>query len=500
MKIAMKKLVIFKNLMSKIIRNSFFNFNTGLKSVCTCFTFMVESSFANFSIMDVLRQKIKNKSANIVIIGLGYVGLPVACLFAKSGFRVLGIDLGSKKVELINKGISPLDTIEEGIGNLVEKAVKKHGLVASVDYDSVKKADVIIIAVDTPVDERNHTPTYKALKSALTSVGKNLKNPSLVIIESTIAPGTVDNLVVPTLEKISGMVVNKDFYVGHCPERLKANKLLHQIQHYPRVVGGLTKETSETMVFLYKNIVSADLDTTDPLTAEIVKTEENSFSDTLIAQANALALLSHIYGVDVNEVINLIKKIPGHWSAYLNPGPGVGGHCIPKDPYLKIYQLKKLKNIGKEGRLVQKYVTTIREVNDFMPEHITNLLSRALKEFDISLRDSKITVLGYSYKENTDDSRNSPTESLVHILKKKVTGLKIQDPYIKEMKGDVKEALRGSDALVLMVGHDSYRSLKLKEIKKLLKRPIIIDGRNFFSREEALKLGFKYKGVGNDKI
>ena len=181
--------------------------------------------------MENLEKKIKNKVEKIAVGGLGYVGLPVACLFAKKGFSVTGIDRGKEKVDLINNGISPLDTVEDGIGELVRSAVKKHGLIATTNYDVVKESDIFIIAVETPIDKRTHQPIYEALKSALISVGDNLNKGSPVIVESTIAPGTTDNLVVPTLEKTSGMEVNKDFFVGHCPERVKANRLLYQLKN-----------------------------------------------------------------------------------------------------------------------------------------------------------------------------------------------------------------------------------------------------------------------------
>ena len=446
--------------------------------------------------MNELKKKIKNKSAKIVIVGLGYVGLPVACLFAKKGFSVAGINRGKEKVDLINKGVSPLDTVEEGIAELVKEAVKKHGLAATTDYKPIQNADIVIIAVETPVDEKTHLPNYKSLKSALTSVGDNLKKGTLVVVESTIAPGTTDSLVVPTLEKTSKLQVNKDFFVGHCPERVKANRLLYQLKNYPRVIGGLTKETGNVMALLYKTIIKADLDITDPLTAEVVKTEENTFSDTLIAQANALALLSQSYGVNAHEVTALIRKIPGHWVSYLNPGPGVGGHCIPKDPYLKISKLQKNTN-GRADKLVSQLVNLVREINDYMPQNMVELLKKSMKEAHVKKENAKVVVFGYAYKENTDDSRNSPTEVLVKNLGGKVKEIKIHDPHVRQFNADMRKVLKGTDSLLLMVGHDKYKTIKLAEIKALMRSPIIIDGRNFFSREEAERLGFIYKGVGN---
>jgi len=447
--------------------------------------------------MQNLKKKIKDRSAKISVIGLGYVGLQVACLLAKVGFKVIGVDLDKKKVDSINKGISPLDTVEKGIGRLVSEAVKKGGLKAAATYQLVKESGVVIICVDTPVDERTRVPTYKSLKAALTSVGENLKEGCLVIVESTIAPGTTTNLVVPFLEKSSKMKVNKDFYVGHCPERLKPNRILLQLENYPRVIGGLTEETGQVMRQLYKTIVKGQLDVVDPLTAEVIKTEENSFGDTLIAQANALALLCQSYGVDVNQVIKSIRKIPGYWGSYLNPGPGVGGHCFPKDPYLKIAQLPKGKGVPEAKKLVSDFVRLTREINDYMPANVAYLLNEALKEAKIEAKKAKVAILGYSYKENTDDSRNSPTQSLTEELKGKIGEIRIQDPFINEFNSNLRETLKGADALVLMASHTPYEKLTFDYLKKTMNRPIIVDGRNFFSRDEAAKKGFIYKGVGN---
>ena len=447
-------------------------------------------------VMNKLKEKIKSKEAKIVVVGLGYVGLPVACLFAKAGFKVTGIDLDKKKITLINKGISPLDSVEEGIEDLVGSAVKK-GFYATPNYIVVKDAEVILVCVDTPVEANDHLPAYKALRGALTSIGENLRSGTLVIVESTIAPGTTTNLVIPTLQKSSGMKANKDFYVGHCPERLMPTRIFKQLKTYPRVVGGLTPETGQVMVELYKNITSGDLDRTDPLTAEVTKTEENSFGDTLIAQANALALLAQSYGVDGREVIKLVRKIPGYWGSYLNPGPGVGGHCLPKDPYLKIMQLKRSGGEEKAKTLVAQLVNLTREINDYMPKNMAALIEEALKEVKVVPKNATVALLGFAYKANTDDTRNSPTEALVKHLKGRVREVRIHDPFVREYQGDLETVLKGTNVLVLMCKHNDYAKIDLKKVKNLLATAAIVDGWNFFPKETARKMGFVYKGVGN---
>ncbi|MDP2671616.1 MAG: nucleotide sugar dehydrogenase [bacterium] len=447
--------------------------------------------------MEKLKQKIKNKEAKIVVVGLGYVGLPVACLLAKAGFAVKGIDLNKEKITLINKGVSPLDTVEEGIGQLVEETVKNKKLLATDDYAVSKEADVVIVCVETPVEEVDHLPAYKALRSALSSVGENLQKGSLVIVESTIAPGTTKQIVIPTLEEKSGMKLEVDFFVGHCPERLMPTRIFAQLKTYPRVVGGTSPKTAEAMTELYRNITSGDLDLVDPLTAEVTKTEENSFGDALIAQANAFALLCQSYGVDANQIIKLIRKIPGYWGAYLNPGPGVGGHCLPKDPYLKIMQLKASPGESRAKELVANLVNLNRAINDYMPENMTVLIEEALAQATIDPKKAKVALLGFAYKANTDDTRNSPTEALVECLQGRVAEIKIHDPFVQNYQGKLEETLKGVDVLVLMVKHDVYKEIDLAETKALLNKPVIVDAWAFFDKEKVKKAGFIYKGVGN---
>jgi UDP-N-acetyl-D-mannosaminuronic acid dehydrogenase len=445
--------------------------------------------------MNELRQKIKNKSVKVVVIGLGYVGLPLACLLAKAGFSVVGINRGKEKVDLVNKGKSPIKGKEPGLDQLLEKVIKSGKLIATTDYSVCKEADVVLIAVETPVDPKKHVPKYEALKAALNSLGKNLKKNSLVIIESTVAPGTMGNIVKPALEKASKKQVGHGFYLGNCPERVTPGRLLLQLENWPRVVGGMDKETANTAAFFYKKFLKGDVDPTSCITAEIVKTEENAFRDTLVAQANALSLLCEHFGANAHEVIGLIKKDPAH-KAYLNPGAGVGGHCLPKDGYLKIALARK--NI-KDKRIRHSVSLTklTREINDYMPFHMDFLLREGMKESGLSHKKPKITVLGYAYLANSDDTRNSPTESFLRLVGRKDFQTLIHDPFVKMYNSNLENTIKNSDALVLMVAHDMYKKLDLTRIKTLMSNALIIDGRNVFDKEKARKAGFIYKGVGN---
>lgn len=433
----------------------------------------------------------------VAICGLGYVGYPVAMLFADAGFDVIGVDILEDRVKSLNEGENPIKGQEPGLDDLVEEVFKKGNFRATADMKEYNLADYIIVAVQTPVAEENKKPTYENLKGALIGIGKNMKKGVTVIIESTIAPGTMEHVVKPILEEESGLKAGEDFLLANCPERLMPGHLLENIRYYNRVIGGWTPESAKKVKELYKNVVKGELQETDCITAEIVKAGENTYRDVQIAFANEMALLCEAYGANVwkvREFINNCKKVTETRPEALRqmhfPGAGVGGHCIPKDSWLLIHEVRDVVN--------PKLIPTARYINDFMPLHMFDLLKDGLKEVGKKLNEVNILVLGYAYDANSDDDRNTPTAPLIEKLKENKVKFEIQDPFIKDYKGDVKEMLKGKDAIVLMTGHDEYKELEYKDIANLMNNnPLIIDGRNIFDKEDARKNGFVYKGVGN---
>lgn len=433
----------------------------------------------------------------VAICGLGYVGYPVAMLFADAGFNVIGVDILDDRVKRLNAGENPIKGQEPGLDDLVEEVFKKGNFRATADMKEYGLANYIIVAVQTPVAEENKKPTYENLKGALKDIGKNMKKGVTVIIESTIAPGTMEHIVKPILEEESGLKAGKDFYLANCPERLMPGHLLENIRYYNRVIGGWTPESAKIVKELYENVVKGELQETDCITAEIVKAGENTYRDVQIAFANEMALLCEAYGANVwkvREFINNCKKVtetrPEALRQMHYPGAGVGGHCIPKDSWLLIHEVRDIVN--------PKLIPIARYINDFMPLHMFDLLEDGLKEVGKKLDEANILILGYAYDANSDDDRNTPTVPLIEKLKENRVKFEIQDPFIKDHKGDVKERLKGKDAIVLMTGHDEYKQLKYEEMVKLMnKNPLIIDGRNIFDKEDARENGFVYKGVGN---
>ncbi|MBN1122362.1 MAG: nucleotide sugar dehydrogenase [Anaerolineae bacterium] len=437
-----------------------------------------------------LHQKIEDKTARIGVIGLGYVGLPAACMFADAGFAVTGVDVKPDRVDLINQGQSPIEGDEPGLAELLTKVVEMGKFRATADYDALREADIVLIVVETPVDDTDHKPRYAALQSACRSLGAVLKDDALVICESTVAPGTVDGLIGPTLEEVSGKKANTDFYLGACPERVMPGKLLANLRGVSRVCGGSTSETARAMVSLYSHIVEADLDAADVITAELVKTTENAYRDVQIGFANEVAMICEANGANVWHVRELVNKSPFR-NMHL-PGAGVGGHCIPKDPWLLAFAAPDDVDL--------RIIPSARAVNDGMPLHILKLAEKALASHDHSLVDARLAVLGYAYLEESDDTRNSPSAILVEQLEKLGIDHMIHDPWVDAYKGDLFERIGGCDAAIIMVKHAAYRDMDLESLKDSLRTPILIDGRGLLDPEQVQAAGLTYYGIGRGDI
>jgi len=424
------------------------------------------------------------------VVGLGYVGVPVAAALADAGVRVVGIDIDPAKVAAINAGRSPLVGREPGLDELI----RKHGgkrLTATADYAACATADAVLVAVETPIDEDTKDPDYKALRSALRSLGANLRKGALVSIESTIAPGTMQKLVKPILERTSGKRTPRDFLLVHTPERLTAGKLLHNLRTVDRVIGGDDPRSLRRALNLYGKIVKAGIHPTNLLTAEIVKTAENTYWDVQLALANELALISEDYGVDAYEVRKLVNTTPRR--DLLVPGAGVGGHCIPKDPWLLLSGL---------GSYRASLVPAAREINDFMPERMATLTEDALREAGRRLAGATVAVLGFAYKENTDDARNSPAIPLIRILRRRGADVRIHDPFVKRQRGftvqrKLPDILKGADVAVLVTAHDAYRRADWRALGRKMRRRAFVDGRCVW---ESPPKGWVYRGIGRGQF
>ena len=445
----------------------------------------------------------------IVVIGLGYVGIPVAALFADvEGFNVTGVQRKSKrsgwKIDHLNRGKSPIEGEEPGLAELIERVVKKGTFRATDDISVYGEADAILIAVQTPVD-KNHIPRYESLRQVSQDIGRHMKKGALVVLESTVAPGTTDYMVKPILEEQSGMKAGVDFNLVFSYERVMLGRLLHNLTKLDRIVGGITPECTRRGVELYSHIVEAKLHATDSLTAEVSKVTENTYRDVNIAFANEVALICESLGVDVHEVrryVNSLPNIPGDPAKnplrmMHIPGAGVGGHCLPKDPWLLKYGLDAYGDFKFEPRVIIES----RRINDSMPSHMVELIGEALNEKNLEMEDAKITLLGVAFLPNSDDTRNTPTYPLFNLLKERCADVMVHDPYVEEYKdmeigNDLEATVQGSDAIALVTRHDEYKEMSLDWLRGKMRTPVIVDGRNNFRREECLNAGFSFRGVG----
>ncbi len=360
---------------------------------------------------------------HVVVIGMGYVGIPCAALLADvPGFSVTGIQRRSQrsgwKIDHLNAGLCPFEGDEPGLGDLLHRvAVEKKSFRVTDDYSVCAEADVILIDVQTPTDQAR-VPHYESLREVCAEAGRHLRPGTLVVIESTVAPGTTQHIALPILQNESGLSAglsvtgngsDQRFFLAFSYERVMPGKLLTYITDFPRVVGGIDAESTRRAVDLYRHIVNAEITPTDVLTAEMAKVVENAYRDVNIAFANEVALACERMGVNVFEVRGLINARPDRHMHI--PGAGVGGHCLPKDSWLLQYGLETygapaLGVNEEDGHL--RLIPMAREINDGMPQHMAELVRAALLEAGRPIQGAKVVLLGVSYLENADDTRNTP--------------------------------------------------------------------------------------------
>ena len=440
-------------------------------------------------------------ATKITVIGMGYVGIPCAALLADvEGFQVTGLQRRSKrsgwKIEQLNEGKSPFEGNEPGLDELIARVVAKGSFKVTDDIEVLTDSDVILIDVQTPTDEQ-HIPQYHSLKQVCEQIGQRIKKGTLVVVESTVAPGTTQNVVQKIIEEQSGLRGGEDFDLAFAYERVMPGKLINNIVNLPRIVGGITPESAERAVAIYSKIVKAKLHTTDVLTAELSKTIENAYRDVNIAFVNEMALVCESLGVNVYEIIDLVNELPSR-NLHI-PGAGVGGHCLPKDTWLLRFGLNEYGTHKMEPR----FIALAREINNHMPIHMALLIEDALSSQGLAIHDANVTILGAAYLENSDDTRNSPAATLVKVLESKGATVTIHDPYVREwefgaheMEEDLVEAVTDADCLALVTKHREYTQLNLEEIRRLMRTPIFVDGRNLLNEEDAISKGFEYRAIG----
>jgi len=426
----------------------------------------------------------------VVVIGLGYVGLPVAVVFASKGVEVIGVDVNESKVRAVNEGKCYIR--EPGLDSLLEDVVSRNLLRATTDgAKAIREADAVITAVPTPVREGVVDLSY--LRSALEVIKQGIHKDLLVVIESTIPPGTMVKFVKPFLERTS-LKVEEDFYLAHVPERIAPGRAIEEILRVPRIIGGVGPKSTERAIELYSKI-NPNLLPTDATTAEFVKLIENIFRDINIAYANLLALIAEKIGVDVYEAIRLANTHPR--VNIHQPGVGVGGPCLTKDPYMLIKIAEDIFGI--------ELISIARRINEYMPYHTVEIIRRVLEDNGINIRAAKVAILGVAYKGGVDDVRGSPASVIIKELRKLSAEVVVYDPYTHETFGavsvnSVEQAVKGADVMVIITDHPEFKQLDLSKLGRLMRHQIIIDGRRVFEPHILIEKGFRYYGIGFGKV
>ena len=404
-----------------------------------------------------LIEKIKKKKIKICVVGLGYVGLPLLKLLLKKKFNAIGLDINKKAVY---------------------NAIKDGAVATANEEEALSDSDCIIICVPTPLDE-GHRPNLSYVESAAKTILKYLKRNSLVILESTVAPGTTEEILVPILKK-SGLKA-REFYVAHCPERIDPGNKKWTVQNLPRVLGGVDKKSTDIAFIFYKSVLDADvLKLNNVKAAEAVKIIENAFRDINIAFVNELAKSFDEFGIDICEVINGAMTKPFGFMAHY-PGCGVGGHCIAIDPY---YLIDKAEESGFNHR----FLKLAREINNSMPEYTVKKIIQGLNKAKKTINGSKIIILGLAYKPDVDDTRESLAFPIIEELEKWGANLTIFDPYRLDLSNvkSLGEALRKKDCLVIVTAHKEFRKISPEKIKEN-EIKVVVDGRNILDKNEIKK-------------
>lgn len=385
------------------------------------------------SIRDMLLKKIENKQILVGVVGLGYVGLPLAVEKAKAGYKTIGFDIQPQKVEMVNQGINYIgDVVDAELSELVAVGL----LSATTDFSFIKDVDFIAICVPTPLDSFQQ-PDISYVQSSAMEVAKYIKRGSMVVLESTTYPGTTEELLLPILEEGSGLKCGEDFYLAFSPERVDPGNLIYQTKNTPKVVGGVGCEATEVIAAMYRNVLDGEVfEASSPKVAEMEKILENTYRNINIGLINELAILCHKMNINIWEVIEAAKTKPFGFTPFY-PGPGLGGHCIPLDPY---YLSWKAREYGFHTSMIEASMM----INDRMPEYTVERAGKILNRFKKALNGAQILILGVAYKQDIDDYRESPAIRVIEEFLKNGAQVEYYDPYVTEFtdKGKTMEGLK----------------------------------------------------------
>lgn len=413
----------------------------------------------------------------ICVIGLGYIGLPTSAILALNGYQVIGIDINKEIVETVNKG--KIHIKEPKLCNIVSDMVAKKRLVAKTKPE---KADIFIISVPTPIN-KNKCCDLSFVITAIKSIIQYIEKENIIIIESTIPPHTIEDIIKPIIEK-AGFNVGKDIYLAYCPERVLPGRIIDELVNNNRIIGGCTSICAKKAAEIYKSFIKGEILITDAKTAEMTKLIENTFRDVNIALVNELVKICNKLRINVFEVIKLANKHP-RVNLHL-PGPGVGGHCLAVDPYFIIQKTPYLARI----------ISLAREINSNMPYYIVTQVKQLTKD----INKPKIAVFGIAYKGNVDDIRESPALKIIELLKNEGFIVTIYDPYVKTdiiATSTINQSIENADMILLLADHNKFKNINYVKLAKKMRTPIIFDTKNIIKKIDSNFKKIKIINLGN---
>jgi UDP-N-acetyl-D-mannosaminuronic acid dehydrogenase len=448
-----------------------------------------------------LQHKINTRRLDIAIIGFGYIGTCIGAVLAEKGFRVTGVDEREEVAEETNRGKTSIN--EPGLKDLITSNVLKQRLSATTDFSRVKETDVIIITVGTPLGE-NYEPDLNKLVAASREISKYLRRGHIVILKSTVPPYTTENIVKPILQ--ANGLSETDFALAFCPERLAEGRAIMEFQSIPVVVGGVNHESTKSASLFWREVLGVEtIEVTNARTAEMTKLADNMWIDLNIALANEIAMLSDKLSIDALEVIDAANTLPkvNYNVNILIPSMGVGGSCLTKDPWF-------LYHLARKYGLELRTPVCSRGINDTMPRYTFDLIKQELEKLGKKLRDSKVSVLGIAFKNNTGDCRSTPTKFTIELLESSGCELSICDPWVngsdaalvtsRPLVPTIEEAIKDADCIAFLTGHTEFKNFPIEKIAQLANpNAVVVDGRNLFSRQQIKMLidaGLSYKGIG----
>ena len=453
----------------------------------------MSSSKPNMNNIEDVRKSLDSKTLRVCVIGIGRIGLPTALSFAKSGLQTIGVDINENLVQNINSGKFPLKD-EPGYNEIFDDVIKNKKFSATTNIEEVvPNSDLVLLSLPTPMDE-NNIPDYSALRNVATKLSEILSPNSLVIVESTIEPGFIEDEMVSIISKSGRLEIEKNFFIGVCPENANPGEILHDFTNLPRLVGGINHNITKIIKAIYKFVFSVELvEMPDCKTANAVKLTTNVFRDINIAFVSELSLMFDKLGIDTIKVLEAAKKKYNFQVHY--PGAGVGGPCLPINSY-------QLLNTGKRTGSKLSIIEAGRKINENMPEHVIELTSDAFKECKKSIQNSEILILGVSYKPDVKDIQLSPAEHIIRKLQDLGANIHIYDPYFSSSQvfgitceDNIEDIISKVDAVIIVTGHDEFKKLQIHTFTKM-QHPILIDTRGIIDPSIAKQEKLIFRGLG----